>query len=287
MTGIYNKATIEKLAGEALENNEAGKVAFMIIDIDNFKSVNDTEGHQAGDHCIKIVADLISSQFRKSDLVGRLGGDEFFVCMSDLPSETIARKKAKDLVRLMKYKPNISIPSNVSLSIGLAFSDENTKEYTSLFTRADEALYESKKNGKARYTEYGHSEKIIENDDRGEIILFSRNRNVCSLVESIFDVSVKFVNVMNTEQFFNEIEKEGVILVYLDTSEDDCSEVWEVLENVEKMQDIPVLALCKEGEITQLRQALMHDYVKDVITTPIEIEQLKRRSVCFLPGRKS
>lgn len=180
MTGLYNKTTAEKIIDDLLIFNPTEQHGLLIIDIDNFKAVNDIEGHQVGDHTIKIIADLISSHFRKSDIVGRIGGDEFIVCMSNIPSETIARNKAKDIVRIMRYKPNMSIPANVSVSIGLAFTNHELTDYRALFQKADEALYYSKKNGKARYTEYGMEETAIVGTDRSTVILCSRNRNICS-----------------------------------------------------------------------------------------------------------
>lgn len=104
---------------------------------------------------ISVIAGVISSQFRSTDYVGRMGGDEFAVLMGDIPSKEIALIKAENLVNLVKYKENLSIPENISISVGIAFSDPEDHCYYDLSAKADQALYVSKKSGKGRYSVYG------------------------------------------------------------------------------------------------------------------------------------
>ena len=154
MTSLFNKMTVEA-DHEDSDRHENGLHALMVIDIDNFKSVNDVYGHTMGDHVISVIAGVISSQFRSTDYVGRMGGDEFAVLMGDIPSKEIALIKAENLVNLVKYKENLSIPENISISVGIAFSDPEDHCYYDLSAKADQALYVSKKSGKGRYSVYG------------------------------------------------------------------------------------------------------------------------------------
>ena len=101
MTSLFNKMTVEKLITKALTENDNRSHALMLIDNDNFKSVNDVYGHTMGDHVISVIAGVISSQFRSTDYVGRVGGDEFCVLMADIPSREIAQIKAENLVSLV------------------------------------------------------------------------------------------------------------------------------------------------------------------------------------------
>lgn len=158
LTGIYNKITTERKIAEALAGTDEGRHALLVFDIDNFKEVNDEEGHLIGDHTLKIVADLISSNFRNTDIVGRIGGDEFVVFMKNVTDESQVESKAQDLIRLLYFKPNLTIPANVSFSVGIAFTGEGSYHYETLFKRADEALYFCKKNGRNRYHIYGSDE---------------------------------------------------------------------------------------------------------------------------------
>lgn len=132
MTGIYNKVTIEHMISKLLATNTT-ICAMLIIDIDDFKQINDVHGHLMGDQVIRTVADLISRYFRKTDIVGRIGGDEFIVFMSGLPSMDLARQKASDFSELFKYTPDITAPANVSISIGMAISEPCPCSYETLF----------------------------------------------------------------------------------------------------------------------------------------------------------
>lgn len=148
MTSLFNKMTIENLVSETLTNAPSALHALMVIDIDNFKSANDIYGHTVGDHIICVIAGVISSQFRNTDFVGRIGGDEFVILMPDIPAKEVAFEKAESLIQIILKKEGLSIPDNISISIGLAFSDSEDKTYASFFGKADQALYVSKKSGK-------------------------------------------------------------------------------------------------------------------------------------------
>ena len=101
LTGLPNRRGLYEFY-DILESKDS--IHAMFIDIDNFKSVNDVYGHTMGDHVISVIAGVISSQFRSTDYVGRVGGDEFCVLMADIPSREIALIKAENLVNLVKYK---------------------------------------------------------------------------------------------------------------------------------------------------------------------------------------
>lgn len=230
MTSLFNKMTVEKLITKTLTEHEDGLHALILIDIDNFKSVNDVYGHTMGDHVISVIAGVISSQFRSTDYVGRIGGDEFCVLMADIPSREIALIKAENLVSLVKYKENLSIPENISISVGVAFSEAEDHCYDDLAEKADQALYVSKKSGKDRSSVYGE-----ENQTPGQeqpAFAWSGSRNVTSMLE--FALSDAF---------------------HLQT----------------------VIAVCKEGDLEQMRFALEADLIQDLLLAPLEANVLKRR----------
>ena len=193
MTSLFNKMTVEKLITKTLTEHEDGLHALMLIDIDNFKSVNDVYGHAMGDHVISVAAGVISSQFRSTDYVGRIGGDEFCVLMVDIPSPEIALIKAENLVNLVKYKENLSIPDNISISAGIAFSSTEDCSYDDLAAKADQALYVSKKSGKGRYSVYG--EENHEQSRKQLAIVWSGSRNVTSMIEFALPDSVQLKQV--------------------------------------------------------------------------------------------
>lgn len=154
LTGVYNKTTTVTKIEEILKRENDERYALFVFDIDFFKAVNDQEGHLAGDQTLKEVADLISSNFKNTDIVGRIGGDEFVTLMCISEGDRSVENKANDLIRLMNNKSNLQIPEKLTLSIGIAFTDENCMDYNTLFKKADEALYVAKKNGRNTYYIY-------------------------------------------------------------------------------------------------------------------------------------
>lgn len=281
MTGLYNKVTAQQVIEDELERHPERLYAMLVIDIDNFKAVNDTEGHLVGDHTIKIVADLISSHFRKSDVVGRIGGDEFIVLMSDIPTMETAREKVNELIQGMRYKPNLTIPENVALSIGFVGTEDGVMDFETLFKQADEALYEAKKYGKAQAREYGVEPSTVDEMDKKAALLVSRNRGVCSTVHALMPEEMAVVEALDLEDLkqLNKADIERVVIAYVDASEADKrrEEFWEEVYSNTWLNDIPVVALCREGDVKQYRTALKRD-IMDVLNVPLEGFIFKRRT---------
>lgn len=152
LTGLYNKAATQKLAHSLLKENSEQSYGFFILDIDDFKTVNDTLGHAFGDLVIVDFAQKLRSQFGEQDIVGRIGGDEFVV-FAPVSSRDWAEEKAKILSQKLTYEfSDQEKICFVSASIGIAVSPEAGTTFEMLYQNADAALYEKKKNGKKGYT---------------------------------------------------------------------------------------------------------------------------------------
>ncbi len=155
MTGLLNKTAMQLYCAAHLSKSDFNDChALFMIDTDNFKSVNDTLGHGVGDDTIKFVADNIRNVFRDTDLVGRMGGDEFMVLMNHTTLDI-----AKDRARKLNDKIRSDVESgdesvHISCSIGIAFFAKDGEDYDSLFKAADAALYEAKESGKDCYRIY-------------------------------------------------------------------------------------------------------------------------------------
>ncbi|MBR5596403.1 MAG: GGDEF domain-containing protein [Lachnospiraceae bacterium] len=155
LTGVLNRATMEKRIEEKLQQKlYAG--TFFIIDVDNFKSVNDILGHPVGDQLLKQISSILTELFRKDDLVGRLGGDEFCVFMLDTVDPEAIASKAEKLVQSCRIecKGEQGESVQVSISVGIASCQKEISDYNKLYRCADLALYETKKMGKDSYTIY-------------------------------------------------------------------------------------------------------------------------------------
>ena len=148
LTGVFNRGAFEKLLKVHEKAEEQSPFALILIDVDTFKSVNDTYGHAVGDEILKKVAALLRSAFRSIDFVFRIGGDEFSIIMVEMTSDLAYTIEEKiKAVNEELANPKSGLPA-VSLSVGVAFTDrENPGE--SLFKDADKALYFIKENGKS------------------------------------------------------------------------------------------------------------------------------------------
>ncbi len=144
LTGLLNRGGYDDLKN--ILKDSTSPLAFVIFDVDKFKDINDTYGHEKGDEVLKEVGSLLQTTFRASDCAIRLGGDEFALVMMDMRRRNIDALKEK-LNYLNKTLSNYN-PS-VSLSIGVAFSDAGFHE--ELYKQADSALYEVKKNGRGSF----------------------------------------------------------------------------------------------------------------------------------------
>ena len=156
-TGLFNKSTTEKLIGEQLGK---GAGILFLIDIDDFKNVNDRFGHEAGDRVLKYFSDLISNIFRKDDIVGRIGGDEFMIYITNSSDISIAEEKASEILTRVKTGVDYDkIRIIISASIGIVLIDEENYSFSEAYNQADSALYEAKSSGKNNYVIFGDNDK--------------------------------------------------------------------------------------------------------------------------------
>ena len=151
----YNKETTELLTDEILHTDPEAFHAFLILDMDCFKQINDVYGHAVGDIVLKKFGRLLKNIFRSEDIVGRIGGDEFVVLMKNVKSKETATIKAEELLNAAK-KTNFEElkEKNISISIGISLSPKDGDCYMDLYKRADQALYQAKRSGKSRVCNY-------------------------------------------------------------------------------------------------------------------------------------
>ncbi len=156
LTGVLNRYGLENLFNITFRRYN-GTGSFIIIDLDNFKDINDTLGHTAGDHVLKRTARELKTFFRHSDVIGRFGGDEFIVYAPDLVDYKIIKDKMRELVKLLRYGYNLEGNDTlfVTASIGIALCPKDGSTYRTLLHNADEALYEVKETGRNGYGFYG------------------------------------------------------------------------------------------------------------------------------------
>ncbi len=145
LTHIYNRAAFELLVSASIHGAAEGVCGvLLLLDIDNFKHINDQHGHLEGDKALKLVANTLLSAFRSEDTVGRLGGDEFLVYIKGAFPRAILEDRLKKLLDTLRTAPGSALTS----SIGLTYVYSGGVSYSEYLRRADMALYHSKRSGK-------------------------------------------------------------------------------------------------------------------------------------------
>lgn len=219
MTGVYNRQALKNLAEKALRQ-PGGRHALIILDMDGFKGVNDHLGHMAGDLVIQDMALSLTSVFRASDFVGRMGGDEFLVFLPDLKDIAFLEERCEALRQRVRRKFSLEARRSihtggfsdapralhVSASIGMALAPEHGTDYETLLQHADTALYEAKNSGRDTQVMYhpalqsGHKRvEVQEEDSRRQESFFERP------IEFIFRILYETGNARETVQLLLEM----------------------------------------------------------------------------------
>lgn len=148
MTMLLNHESTMDSIKLVLENEHDRQHAVFMIDIDNFKDLNDTMGHRFGDEFLIELSKELKKKFRETDIVGRIGGDEFLALMRNVPDKNEAERKAEEILAMVRKISAKYSQISLSASIGIGIYPENGKTLDELYPKADAALYEAKGSGK-------------------------------------------------------------------------------------------------------------------------------------------
>lgn len=148
MTNLLNRMAMQEQVERRLLCKPDRQYAFLLLDIDRFKLINDQFGHVTGDAVLRWVAAYLTEHFRENDLIGRLGGDEFCVFLTGIASEQAIQEKMRRLVQAIRKASQFdqTIPP-VSVSLGVAFYPGDSRAFLELYQHADAALYQVKRAG--------------------------------------------------------------------------------------------------------------------------------------------
>lgn len=151
LTGLYNRAAFEEMVSTYIRSGEHEPSGMLLLmDIDNFKDINDQWGHLEGDKALQETARILGSTFRQEDVIGRWGGDEFLIFVKGRIHREILERRMQGLLDALRDAGSLSLSS----SIGVTAVQRDGYDYNRSLKRADIALYRSKKNGKDRYCFY-------------------------------------------------------------------------------------------------------------------------------------
>ncbi len=191
LTKCLNKISTEEAIKEATSQYSNKKHALFIVDIDNFKAVNDNLGHHFGDLVLSEIAENLHSSFRDDDIIGRIGGDEFIIFLTDVDSSKLINSKAESISKAFQNTfSGENDDYKISGSIGISIYPEHGTDYDELYKSADKALYQSKLKGKDCYTVY--TEDLADGTMKNLTVVDNANRIASSyfdsyLISTIFD----------------------------------------------------------------------------------------------------
>ncbi|NCB92127.1 MAG: EAL domain-containing protein [Clostridia bacterium] len=294
VTRLLNKNAFYAIGERYLGNYPEDKVALIVADVDNFKEINDVYGHLIGDAAIQCVAETLKREFRKTDLIGRFGGDEFMILMSNLPDEERAKKKASEIIKSVAVSCAKEVHVSVGLSVGVAFREtyvETEDTIISIFNRADLALYEAKKTGKGKAVIYGEKVPPIADDDKPLILICSEDPQLHPTIALAYGDSAAFANITSMQSLigmFEQYEKR-IFAVCLDVqkrSMHDSDDFYQYILEHGGGTSIALLAVCKEGDMEALRAALELE-IQDVLTLPPQLDVIQKKLSRILLMRKT
>lgn len=259
LTGLKNRNTVQReIQNRLFDKNHCG--ALLLIDIDNFKVINDTKGHLVGDAVLVNIATKMQQVFRNIDLIGRIGGDEFLIYVETNDCDVLSNRAAQ----LLEMIANLNIEGlKISCSIGIALTPQDGRDFNEIYRKADQALYYVKNEGKNYYAFYDEQKmntiKLKLNEDYIDNVNKKIDRKFISINQSLIEYTFKLLyNAIDIEDTLNIILKTvgkqfNVSRVYIfENSDDDryCSNTFEwcnegiepqkdMLQNLSYEEDIP------------------------------------------------
>lgn len=155
LTELNNKMATERKIKEYIEEKPDSRALMFVLDIDNFKKINDTRGHAFGDEVLRTIGMRLRTEFRMTDILGRLGGDEFVIFLKDIKDDSVMIREAERVAGLFV---DLSVGQyskyQVTASIGCAVFPKDADNFQDLYKAADKGLYKAKKRGKNRLAFY-------------------------------------------------------------------------------------------------------------------------------------
>ena len=156
LTGLNNKLATERKIKEYISVHPDEQALMFVLDIDNFKKINDTMGHAFGDEVIRTLGRQIRGEFRVSDVIGRIGGDEFMIFLKNIKDDALVEQEAGRVAKFFaNFQAGEYVKYSATASIGAAVYPRDAKDFESLYKAADKALYKAKERGKNQLAFYG------------------------------------------------------------------------------------------------------------------------------------
>ncbi|MDD3369890.1 MAG: diguanylate cyclase [Lachnospiraceae bacterium] len=294
LTGILNKTACEQGITEYLETREQqDNCALLVLDIDNFKNVNDRIGHKFGDIVLNRMGSLLQHTFRTGDIIGRFGGDEFLVLLKNVKDAEMLENRCNHIIeefKSIKYEQNTEVDWKFSCSIGAVLLGEERLDFPQLFQMADDALYEAKSFGKGRCVV--HSTKALERNAGRNMILIAEDSEVnrvalVSILADQFEIA-EAADGNSTLSLLSQYNDQ-IAMVLLDLYMPGLNGygVLNYMKSRTAYRSIPVIIVTADTDRASEEEALRQGAV-DVIIKPIDpaVVRLRVKNALKYAGRE-
>lgn len=259
LTKLLNKSAAKKYAEEYINRqSESVSCALLVIDLDNFKQVNDRYGHLFGDTVLTQTARILKKMFRNQDIIARVGGDEFMVLMRGISDEVLLENRCRQLINAFGNAfRSLNQETKLSCSVGIAMAPLHGRSYYELFQRADQAMYQAKAKGKNTfafydakavntYSQHRHMSVIDSDQEPGlaenSLVQYAFQRlytseNVDAAIDEILELAGRKMNVSRVYIFENSDDDRFCSNTYEWCNEGIRPEI-ENLQNISYAEDI-------------------------------------------------
>lgn len=182
LTGLYNRGSFEKEAAKRFAANDKKRRGFLMVDIDDFKAMNEAYGHLAGDEALCEIAQQMTALFPPPNLVGRIGGDEFLILAEEVEGPGAPAQWGERLTAGFKRG---ALKIRATCSVGICLAPQDGKDFDTLYRHADLALYHAKTRGKNQYSFY--SSTLLEKSSRKVLQAMRDQTELPFLQQTLFE----------------------------------------------------------------------------------------------------
>lgn len=275
LTNLLNKIAFYELSGRIIDAIPDEQEVLIVVDVDDFRRISSSHNKEQVDKILCCVADSLNDIFRRTDLVGRVGTDEFVILMTKTSSRDIVRRKAAEIIRAITFNCFNKYGLNISVSVGIAFSNGNDT-IDSFFVHAEQALLEAKNTGKSKFVIYGEEVPPIADDNKPIVLVCGDEPQIYPSVALSYGDGAAFTNVKSLEELKCIFEKytSRISVICLDMQKKnniDTTEFYEYIISHRNEKRFSIIAMCREGCMEHIKAAAKLD-ISDVMTFPPQMD---------------